>query len=256
MQIDVPRLRSPVVLVHGLLGFDRLQMAGWVMADYFPGIPAMLRAAGNRVFVARLSPTAGIEERAQQLKSLIDRESPHEPVHVLAHSMGGLDARYMISRGGMFKRVISLTTLGTPHRGSSFADWGVRRFRSLACPLFKFIGLSFQAFVDLTVASCRRFNSDVPDAPGVHYYSVAGRLSSGSAPWQWQLPTRMLDRVEGENDGVVSTASASWGEGCEIWDGDHMSLVNWSHPLIPANTSPATLDRYASLIRRIAAREK
>src|SRR5262249_5187529 len=38
-------------------------------------------------------------------------------VHVFAHSMGGLDARYMISRLGMAKRVLSLTTIATPHRG-------------------------------------------------------------------------------------------------------------------------------------------
>ncbi len=59
----IPRLRSPVVLIPGLFGFDRLQVGSLVLADYFPGIAAALREAGNQVLQARLSPTAGIAER-------------------------------------------------------------------------------------------------------------------------------------------------------------------------------------------------
>jgi triacylglycerol lipase len=167
--------------------------------------------------------------------------------------MGGLDARYMISRLGMANRVLSLTTLGTPHRGSSFADWGVRRFRKLACPLFKFIGLSFQAFLDLTVAHCRRFNAEVPDAPGVRYYSVAAKLRPDSMPWQWQVPAQIIQRHEGDNDGLVSVSSARWGDSCEVWEGDHMSLVNWMPPRSPGAPATDFLPRYAGLTRRLAA---
>ena len=77
------------------------------------------------MFVPWLSPTGGVADRAQQLKDFIDRVSPAEPVHLFAHSMGGLDARYMISCLGMAQRVLTLTTLGTPHRGTAFADWGI-----------------------------------------------------------------------------------------------------------------------------------
>src|SRR5437879_9812393 len=119
--MSVPRLRAPIVLAHGLFGFDRLRVGSWVLVDYFHAIPTALRQAGNRVIVARVTPTAGIAHRAEQLKALIERESPDEPVHILAHSMGGLDARYMIAHLGMAHRVLSLTTLGTPHRGSPFA---------------------------------------------------------------------------------------------------------------------------------------
>jgi len=129
-----PVLRSPIVLVHGFLGFDRVQMGAWTFAHYFRSIPEMLRAAGNRVLLARLNPIGGIAERAAQLKTFLDAESPHEPVHLIGHSMGGLDCRHMISRLGMASRVLSLTTLGTPHRGTAFADWGVSRFTRLVCP--------------------------------------------------------------------------------------------------------------------------
>src|SRR5687767_667605 len=97
----IPQLRSPIVLVHGLLGFDRVQVANYTVASYFPGIFESLVAGGNRVLVPALSPTGGVAQRGQQLKDFLDKECPGEPVHLIAHSMGGLDARYMISHLGM-----------------------------------------------------------------------------------------------------------------------------------------------------------
>ena len=35
---------------------------------------------------------------------------------------------------------------------------------------------------------------------------------------------------EGPHDGVVSVASATHGEGVEVWDADHMNLVNRPNP--------------------------
>src|SRR5207253_5792539 len=51
----IPKLRSPIVLVHGLLGFGRYQVGGYTLANYFPGIAELLEAAGNRVLLPNLS---------------------------------------------------------------------------------------------------------------------------------------------------------------------------------------------------------
>src|SRR5438128_2084015 len=136
----IPKLRSPIVLVHGFFGFDRVRVGCLTLANYFPRIPELLRAAGNRVLIPRLCATGGIAHRAAQLKAFLDREAPREPVHLFAHSMGGLDSRYMISRLGMGGRVLSLTTLGTPHRGTAFADWGIRRLERLVKPILQLMG--------------------------------------------------------------------------------------------------------------------
>src|SRR5207302_8472986 len=153
--VIVPKLRSPIVLVHGLLGYGRLKLGGWTIASYFAKIPEFLSAAGNRVLVAQLSPTGGVAERAAQLKRFLDRDAAGEAVHLFAHSMGGLDARYLISRLNMASRVLSLTTLGTPHRGSAFADWGVSHLDRLLGPVCERFCLPVQAFYDLTTAACR-----------------------------------------------------------------------------------------------------
>jgi triacylglycerol lipase len=249
----VPKLRAPAVLVHGLFGFDKLQLAQWTLASYFPGISELLRAAGNTVLVPRLSPTGGVADRAAQLKNFLDREMPREPVHIFAHSMGGLDSRYLISRLGMAHRVLSLTTLGTPHRGSPFADWCIRRLKRLLSPMFQMAGIPVQGFYDVTTDVCRRFNAEVPDAPGVRYFSVAGRHDGSLLAPEWLLSHSIVLREEGPNDGVVSIASASYGESQEIWEGDHLSLVNWLNPFARhRGLWRDPVPRYAPLVRRLA----
>ena len=67
--------------------------------------------------------------------------------------------------------------------------------------------------------------------PGVRYFSVAGQLRRSWRTPNWWLPGRVVERAEGPNDGVVSVASAAWGETRAVWDADHMDLVNWPRPL-------------------------
>lgn len=249
-----PRLNAPLVLVHGLCGFDRLYALRRPVKDYFPGIREQLEAAGNRVLAARLSPTAGVATRAAELKRFLGREVPAGPVHVVGHSMGGLDARYMISRLGMAARVLSLTTVGTPHRGSAVADWGVRRFARLVLPVLRRFGVPHEAFLDLTTERCRRFNEAVPDAPGVRYFAVAGACDPALVGPEWRFPFRLLDRTEGPNDGVVSVASATWGEHTEVWPGDHLNLVNWPNRLAcRRGLWPGLAPDYGRVARRLAA---
>lgn len=251
--MHVPRLKAPIVLVHGLLGYPRVRMAGVTLASYFSGIPDWLEKAGNRVLSPWLSPTAGIADRALQLKRHLDRMAPGEGVHILAHSMGGLDTRYMISRMGMGSRVLSLTTLGTPHRGTAFADWGIRRLSRLVKPMLCYLSVPDQAFYDLTRESCRKFNEQVPDDPRVRYFSVGGQQESHHVRTEWQLPYHIVLQAEGPNDGVVSLESARWGEQLDVWEGDHLTLINWLHPLgrYPGfNKDPYF--RFGPLIERLA----
>jgi triacylglycerol lipase len=249
----VPRLRAPIVLVHGLLSFELLRLSDRTTHSYFPQVPEHLRSGGNRVLVPRLSPVGGVVERAGELKAFLDRHAPQEPVHLLAHSMGGLDARYMISRMGMSDRVLSLTTIGTPHRGSSFADWALRRVGAMLRPVFLCLDLPQRAYWDLTNAACRAFNAEVPDAASVRYFSVAGRHEGAWRSPHWRLLHQIVTKREGPNDGIVSLGSACYGESCEVWDTDHMALVNLPDPA--ARRRGLWVDRrphYAGLVQRLA----
>ena len=57
---------------------------------------------------------------AAQVERVCDRTG-FDRVHIVAHSMGGLVARYYVQRLGGHERVHTLVTLGTPQRGTRWA---------------------------------------------------------------------------------------------------------------------------------------
>jgi triacylglycerol lipase len=246
--MNVPKLRAPVVLVHGVVGYDEIRLGSWVLARYFPGIPELLRAAGNTVLVPRLHPTAGTAHRAAELKAYLDRHLPDRPAHLIAHSLAGLDSRYAITHLGLAPRVLSLTTVATPHRGTTFADWGLRHLQPFAQGLIDFLRLPMQAFQDLTTTGCRSFNEQTPDAPGVRYFSVAANYDGRDRAPEWLMTHRLVLKAEGPNDGIVSLASARYGESFNVVEGDHRSVVNRYGPL-SRRRDPAPL--YAAMLHRL-----
>ncbi len=111
--------RYPVVLVHGLLGFDRLFGA----LDYFYRVPEELRSGGARVYVANLSSSNSSALRGEQLIRELDTLRAlygHQKFNLLGHSHGGPTIRYVASvRPDL---VASITSVGAPHTGSKVAD--------------------------------------------------------------------------------------------------------------------------------------
>ena len=246
--MDFPRLEAPIVLVHGLFGFDKIQVGSVTIANYFPGILEALQAAGNRVFIPSLSPTGPVVERAGQLLDFLRHNCPYEKVHLFGHSMGGLDCRYLISRLGMAEQVLTLTTLGTPHNGTPFADWAIGKVEWLVKPALELLNVPHQAFYDLTIAKCREFNEQTPVMENVRYYSVAAEHDGSLASPEWLLSYGIVKEAEGANDGVVSIASACYSkklEDFEIWPGNHLTLVNWKN-----SRGIESLTRWRMLIER------
>src|SRR5271169_866430 len=72
-----------------------------------------------------MSSTGTIAERAAAMNEFLSRTlDKNTEVNFLAHSMGGLDCRHLITHiNPTIYHPISLTTLSTPHRGSSFMDF-------------------------------------------------------------------------------------------------------------------------------------
>jgi triacylglycerol lipase len=193
--------RHPIVLAHG---FDASTTNRWS----FYQVEATLRADGHVVHAAQVSPYKGVPERAAQLRGHVDaaqRECRAQPgcdasqVHIIAHSMGGLDSRYLISRLGYGDRVASLTTISTPHRGSAIADvllelipddlhgainalaslWG-RTFTERDLADGSDLAAALSSISERTTRET--FNPQVPDDPRVTYLSWAGVSSFLAIP--------------------------------------------------------------------------
>lgn len=228
----LPRVRPlrpglPVVLAHGLLGFDEMQLAD-ARYEYFRGVADLLQRMGAEVHRPRVPPVASVAERAARLADYI-REIPR-PVNLVAHSMGGLDARYAIARLGLADHVATLTTIGTPHLGTPLADLGATLLAGLGIRrLLGFFGVEIEAFFDLSSERSARFNEEVHDEPGVSYFSVVGVAPDpGKVHPLLVAPERYLHRLAGANDGLVPRGSQAWGEVLAELQADHFAQVGWS----------------------------
>src|SRR6185369_15695641 len=104
--------------------------------------------------------SGSVDLRAQQLRDRVNTvisTTGSPKVHIIGHSMGGLDARHMIVDKDMADRVATLTTIGTPHHGSPVADHLEKNGGSL---LLKILGkvLVIDGLADLRTESCEAFN--------------------------------------------------------------------------------------------------
>jgi triacylglycerol lipase len=229
MQGEGAKRMTPIVLQHGLFGFTDIGV-GKLRITYFNRIDRALAARGHPMIVPRVHPTGSIAKRATAMKRAILAAAParDQKVIIFAHSMGGLDARYLISRLGMEDRVEALITICTPHRGSAYADWCLENIgrRLGGLKLMRLLGLDVRAVRDLTADACARFNERYPDVPGVKYFSVSGKREWKRLPPIFLHSARIVEATEGPNDGIVSVASARWGEHLGTWPADHLHAIN------------------------------
>ncbi|KAJ6147345.1 hypothetical protein N7497_009327 [Penicillium chrysogenum] len=234
--------KYPVVLAHGLLGFDELRLAGPYLpgVQYWRGIKEALTARGVEVITATVPPSSSIEARAEQLARSIEAEARGKDVNIIAHSMGGLDSRYMIShiRPEEFK-VLSLTTIASPHRGSSVADYVLDQIGADRLPQIYYalnrLSVETGAFAQLTRKyMTETFNPNTPDVDDVRYFSYGAAVEPSI--WSaFRLSHRVLAEIEGPNDGLVSVSSSRWGGDAgykgTLMGVSHLDLINWSNRL-------------------------
>lgn len=243
------RLHAPIVLAHGLFGFERIGLGPLTFASYFRGIPETLRAAGNRVLTTHVPAIAGVHSRARRLGEQIDAAFPGEAVHLIGHSMGGLDARLLASDPSWTGRVLSVTTIGTPHLGSSLADFAKLRVGRIY-GLLEALGIDYRGFLDVTRLAARRFHTGVVVPESVLCFSIAGDPSPDSVCWPLRRLHAALNELEGPNDGLVSVESAcAFGIKLDPWPLDHLRQVNWLHAE-SLGSSPVAL--YEGLVDHLA----
>jgi triacylglycerol lipase len=231
-----------IVLAHGILGFgNRLGLPFPV--NYFNGVASHLRARGFRVESPTVGALSSIETRGQQIGQFITQMllAPNERVHVIAHSMGGLDMRHALANvPGVKERVATLVTIGTPHAGSTVAD----AVQIGAGPIFDavpfFIREALTAGLhDLTTARVAEFNRKTAKVAGPRYIAIAGNAALGAHELLlFQLASVVGQQTGQVTDGVVTRASAlpaGYEQPFDDWPVDHAGEVGWTLPLVSAD---------------------
>ena len=270
------------ILAHGF-GGDREMGFGNQVAE-------AIAAAGHQVYKAEVPATDSVAVRGAALAAEVDAflaTSGAASVHIIAHSMGGLDARFVVSTLGFADRVRSVTTISSPHFGTPLADVALGLTESTAqeqqaasdalAQLLAGTILDPAAFErgvrDLTEAVAPAFNAANPDVSGVAYRSFAGLSTIGgienpnaaalctasgvAVPAPDQLrPLLFLSApiVTGldqrPNDGVVPVDSGIWGEFSGCIPADH---IDETGALDTGNSGIDPVAFYAKLAGELAA---
>ncbi|HEX8406338.1 MAG TPA: triacylglycerol lipase [Duganella sp.] len=262
--------KYPVVLVHGLMGFDNIGPV-----EYFYGITSALRSGGASVHMTTVSAANSTEVRGEQLLTQVKQilaATGASKVNLIGHSHGGPTARYVASvRPDL---VASVTSVAGVNKGSKVADVltdaipGVSNAAvgAVAGLVSYLSGNGAQpqnakaSFASLSTAGSLAFNSRHPDgvptsacgegayqARGVYYFSW-----SGGKPY-----TNVLDPADpvlaltgaifnGEkNDGLVSTCSSRLGRVIrDDYAMNHLDEINQTVGIVNLfETSPVTVFR-------------
>ncbi|MEG1537401.1 MAG: triacylglycerol lipase [Clostridiales bacterium] len=216
------KTRYPLLLVHGIFFRD------WQHINYWGRVPQALLKCGATIFYGGQQSAAPIAASAAELQENLQKilkQTGMDKVNIIAHSKGGLDSRYVISKLGMAPYVASLTTINTPHRGCLFVQrlLALLPRKILGQIALRYNGL-FRKLGDknpdfrggicaLTTDYCRKFNEDVLDADGVYYQSVMSTMHSPkNAAFPLNITWRLVNKYDKQpNDGLVARESALWG---------------------------------------------
>jgi triacylglycerol lipase len=211
----------------------------------YSAVVKALVAKGYKAYAPFPAPVDTIAGRAAALKPQLEAiftATKAKQIHIVAHSMGGLDARYLISKLGFAGRVKSLTTISTPHRGSAIAD-AIVQLPTVSSPLISGYLAEFGALLNIHVNSvaelktamqnltttylATEFNPQVPDDAHVLYRSYGGAATDGpllSNPLLGMLASQVPSR-QGPGDGLVAVKSAKWGTYVETLEADHLAQI-------------------------------
>lgn len=213
------KLRYPILLVHGMGFRDYKHICYWGR------IPKTLEQMGCRVFFGNQDSNADIETNGHHLAQRINKiieETGAEKVNIIAHSKGGLDSRYAISIFGAGDKVASLTTISTPHHGSKTVDKLIKLPKFLikfgcfcADCWFRILGdknpNTYNSINSFTTTAASRFNEKVIDYEGIYYQSYAFVMKKPSSDAFMWLTNIVVNKIEGENDGLLAPDSVKWG---------------------------------------------
>jgi triacylglycerol lipase len=222
----MPReINFPVVLIHGFSDFPGLS-GSWVAVEKVlreeAGVPK------SDILTVQIPPLASIEERTKSAISAISAKFSGKSVHLIAHSMGGLNARDIAARSEsgtneLKFKVLTVTTFGTPHYGIKALD-----SNAFVGAVVKIFGTIAPALIDMKPDVVAQFNKDTKVNSKVKYFTWAGSCTIGTVLF---APVWPFTIVHGATDCVINVSSAKWDPGCctqlgVIQGADHFTLLS------------------------------
>jgi triacylglycerol lipase len=265
-EVGYTATKYPIVLVHGLLGFDSI-LNGFI--DYWYKIIPDLRSGGAQVYATEVSGLNTTEERGEQLLRQVQyilAATGAEKVHLIGHSHGGPTIRYVAAV--LPDSVASVTTVaGLNTRGQPLADLvpamegkpvggilkaameGLARLIDLLSGKKNAPEDAFKAFKALNTEGMTAFNAKYPaglppadcnelngpeEVNGIRYYSWTGNaiFTHRFDPMDYvfgltALLSRPLDPDDRTaSDGLVTVCASRLGRQLGIYRQNHLDEIN------------------------------
>ncbi|WP_218964561.1 esterase/lipase family protein [Snodgrassella alvi] len=275
------KTKYPIVLVHGLFGFDRIM--GY---PYFFNIAESLKKQGTEVYTVAVSATNSTEIRGEQLLAEVKKilkKTRAQKVNLIGHSQGAPTCRYVAA---IHPEIVgSVTSVNGVNFGSEIADLMLEILSGkLVGPtadvivetFMKFIGLfstkpclpqDFRsALKSLSTKGTNAFNKKYPqglpeqwggegkelETNGVYYYSWSGIIKSKPLNEGLNLadPSHTILAALGtffkkerkQNDGLVGRYSTHLGKViCSNYQMDHLDAINQIAGVHPIKPDPIKL---------------
>lgn len=208
---DYAKTKYPIILVHGLLGTDKILG----VVDYWYGIADDLQAHGATVYTVNLTnfqKEEGPNGRGEQLLKYIKQVlvvTGAKKVNLIGHSQGGITSRYVASVAPDL--VASVTTIASPHLGTEFADFVVSVSQSDPTGVLGGVLNSLQNLLGFIINSAHYTNQDAAGA----WKEVS---VDGMADFNKNFPT----------SGINQNAACSTGAAQETINGNVHLLYSWT----------------------------
>ena len=275
------KTKYPIILVHGLFGFDKI--CGY---PYFYGVENALKKGGAKVFTAALSAVNSNEMRGEQLLKFVKSvlaQTGAKKVNLIGHSQGPLACRYVAANHP--ELVSSVTSVNGVNFGSEVADLIQKVFVPGYLPETIAMGVmtAFGSFVSLisgkpclpqdareaisslTTEGLNEFNAKYPQGlpkvwggegnefeNGVYYYSWGGIIKHNILEQGINnldaLHVAMValsiffTKERHQNDGLVGRYSMHLGKVIRSdYSMDHMDAVNQTAGMVTNTANPLKL---------------
>lgn len=237
---EVIRLKHPVLICHGYGA-----IASLVKPSPLYDVAMLMRSHDTLAFAPNIVPYAKIETRAARWVRLIHKikkQTGVKKLNIVAHSMGGLDIRFALSKLNAAPHVESYTSICTPHHGTSLAELALNTPTGIRDKIGDFLDWmgdrvypttksnTMGSVVQLTRKYIKEtFNPGVPNVHGIPYYSYSSAVGKGTGH-SIKVITRYQNNYifeeEGINDGMVSVESSKWGEHIKTGGLSHLEQMN------------------------------
>ncbi len=242
--------RAPIIFIRGFNSYSRedLRFGPLNLGPVHRHLQPEFEKHGYRFIALERMGFGPLDEQIERAQKQILTLRLGASFHLLGHSTGGVIARGLAHALQNSQRVLSVTTIVSPHRGSTLADQAecFQAAHPFWYRFWKSAGYDVAARVPLLepmkVKAMAEFNEKYPNLPNVQYASIVSGAPLKTLPLLMRMIGQFAANSNEVTDGVVEKASQPWGEIIGDFVADHGAIIGFRTMLSPRSYEKTQLE--------------